>query len=578
MATTPNLGLPLVAAAQAQKHVTVNEALFGLDTLVQLAVLDKDLTDPPAGPSEGDRYIVAGPGPTGAWSGWAGRIARFQDGAWISVTPRVGWFAFVADEADLYTWDGTAWTSFRATLAAVTTLQNLVLLGIGTTADSTNPFAAKLNKALWTAKTVADGGTGDLRYTLNKEAAAKTLSFLLQTGFSGRAEIGLVGDDDLGIKVSADGTAWTEAVRIDRALGAAKLTGPVEISKNAFGNLPPAPSDTVLRVSGADGVQGRLVFDAFGPGFGHFFFRAAGGTALAPSALQANARIGAFSAFGYGATGYSAVSRAQINFYAAENWTDAAQGTRIEVLTTANGTDVPRTVLVADQDGSTRPGADNMFSLGSASARWSAVYAVSGAINTSDVHEKKVRGDLTEAELAAWGEVRPLIFQFLDAVAAKGEDAARLHAGFTAQAVAHAFAAQGLDPARYALWCRDPVLRPVSRTRAVSRPRTEIVEVEEPIVTVEEGRAVRRLRRRAVERPLVNRLPVFDEAGEPIPGLHHDEPVLESVEETVAEMQDTGEVRLGLRYEQCLVFEAAYLRALVAGLQREVARLAAARG
>ena len=43
----------------------------------------------------------------------------------------------------------------------------------------------KLNKALWAAKTMAEGGDGDLRYTLNKESAADVLSLLLQSGFSG---------------------------------------------------------------------------------------------------------------------------------------------------------------------------------------------------------------------------------------------------------------------------------------------------------------------------------------------------------------------------------------------------------
>ncbi|MCC0809144.1 DUF2793 domain-containing protein, partial [Methylobacterium sp. W2] len=45
--TTDNLALPLIAAAQAGKHVTHNEALVVLDRLVQLACLDKDLTAPP---------------------------------------------------------------------------------------------------------------------------------------------------------------------------------------------------------------------------------------------------------------------------------------------------------------------------------------------------------------------------------------------------------------------------------------------------------------------------------------------------------------------------------------------------
>ena len=69
-------------------------------------------------------------------------------------------------------------------------LQNLALLGVGTTADTTNPFSAKLNNTLWVAKTVAEGGDGNLHYKMSKESATKTLSLLMQTNFSGRAEVG----------------------------------------------------------------------------------------------------------------------------------------------------------------------------------------------------------------------------------------------------------------------------------------------------------------------------------------------------------------------------------------------------
>lgn len=219
-ASTANLALPLLQAAQAQKHVTHNEALVALDTLVQLAVLDKDLTAPPASPAEGDRYLIAGACPTGAWAGWAGRVVRYQDGVWLSFVPRTGWLAFVTDDLDLYTYTGGGWALLRSTVA---TFDNLARLGIGTTADAQNPFAAKLNKALWTALTTGEGGTGDLRYTLNKEAAGNTLSLLFQTGFSGRAEFGLTGDDDVRLKVSADGSAWRDALRVDRSTGGLDL-------------------------------------------------------------------------------------------------------------------------------------------------------------------------------------------------------------------------------------------------------------------------------------------------------------------------------------------------------------------
>ena len=56
---SPHLLLPFILAAQAQKHVTHNEAIRLLDAIVQLSVLDRDLTVPPASPVDGDRYIVA---------------------------------------------------------------------------------------------------------------------------------------------------------------------------------------------------------------------------------------------------------------------------------------------------------------------------------------------------------------------------------------------------------------------------------------------------------------------------------------------------------------------------------------
>jgi hypothetical protein len=62
-----------------------------------------------------------------------------------------------------------------------------------------------------------------LRYTLNKEAASDVVSLLLQTGFSGRAELGLIGDDNLTLKVSADGSAWATALVADRTTGAVSL-------------------------------------------------------------------------------------------------------------------------------------------------------------------------------------------------------------------------------------------------------------------------------------------------------------------------------------------------------------------
>ena len=107
--TTPNLALPYLAAAQAQKHVTVNEALDALDGLVQLAVISAGFTAPPGSPAEGDRYVVAS-GATGAWAGWDASVAQFSGGAWHRLIPQTGWLAWNEANGVVLVWTGSAWT------------------------------------------------------------------------------------------------------------------------------------------------------------------------------------------------------------------------------------------------------------------------------------------------------------------------------------------------------------------------------------------------------------------------------------------------------------------------------------
>lgn len=216
MTETTHLGLPYLAAAQAQKHVTHNEALRRLDVVVQLAVLDATLTTPPASPSEGDRYIVAD-GATGAWAGQGGAIAAFVDGAWLFLAPAAGWTAFDRAADALLIRHDDEWVAAGSFLGAVTRF------GVNAAADDTNRLAVRSNAVLFTGIEAGDGGTGDVRFVVNKEAEADTASLLFQSGWSGRAEVGLAGDDDLVFKVSEDGAAWTEAIRIDKASGRATL-------------------------------------------------------------------------------------------------------------------------------------------------------------------------------------------------------------------------------------------------------------------------------------------------------------------------------------------------------------------
>jgi hypothetical protein len=215
--TTAHLALPFVMAAQAQKHVTHNEALRLLDGIVQLSVKDRDLTAPPASLTEGDRYIVAS-GASGVWTGWDLNIALWVDGAWLRLPPRAGWRAWVEDEGVLLAYNGSTWIG-----TTPTALQNLALLGLGTTADAANPFSAKLNAALWTAKTIAEGGTGDLFYTMNKEAAGNDLGLTLQTAYVTKALVGLFGSDKFRLAVSVDGSSFFDGLIVDNATGIVDL-------------------------------------------------------------------------------------------------------------------------------------------------------------------------------------------------------------------------------------------------------------------------------------------------------------------------------------------------------------------
>jgi hypothetical protein len=102
------------------------------------------------------------------------------------------------------------------------------------------------------------------------------------------------------------------------------------------------------------------------------------------------------------------------------------------------------------------PNADNTKTLGTASFRWSEVFAGNGTINTSDATEKEQVAELTDAERRVAARLKGLIrtYKFKDAVARKGV-LARIHVGAVAQDVAAAFTAEGLNAGQYSMFCSD---------------------------------------------------------------------------------------------------------------------------
>ena len=229
--TTPRVALPLLAAAQSQKHVTHNEALLELDALIATVILDRDLSTPPPTPSDGDTYLVKATG-TGVWTGQDGKLAYAIDGGWRFYAPFEGLTAYVADEAKLILYNGSAWADFGSAVP----LENVPMLGVNATADATN----KLTVA--SAAVLFDNIGAGVQAKLNKNASGDTASLLYQTYFSGRAEIGLTGDDNFHFKVSPDGSTFYQGLVLNRNTGSVLLkhvdvTGSATIGATHLGRI-----------------------------------------------------------------------------------------------------------------------------------------------------------------------------------------------------------------------------------------------------------------------------------------------------------------------------------------------------
>lgn len=222
------LALPMIQPAQAQKHVTHNEALRLLDVVVQMAVTSRDFTSAPVLPAAGDRYIVAA-GATGEWAGHSGEIALFSDSYWNFFPPLPGYRSWIAAEGQIATYDGTVW----ATLADGPLVVGQ--LGVSATPDATNRLSVAGPASLFN-----NVGAGH-QIKVNKALPGDTASLLFQTGYSGRAEMGTTGTDDFAVKVSADGGVFYTAISVAGATG--KVTLPAPLMLGGQGSDPATPAN-----------------------------------------------------------------------------------------------------------------------------------------------------------------------------------------------------------------------------------------------------------------------------------------------------------------------------------------------
>ena len=228
---SPRLALPFILPAQAQKHVTHNEALTRLDLVTQLTVMAFGATQPPSLPAEGEIWAL-GLGASGAWAGHDGELAAWIGESWQFITPAPGWRA--ASGGDLRIWTGSAWTALTAA-----NLENVPGLGVNAGFDTTNRLSVSAPATLLSHE------GADHQLKINKAAPGDTASLLFQSDWSGRAEMGLAGSDDFAIKVSADGTLWHDGLAVDAATGAVSLPNGLAVSGQITGGaVTQSPGDT----------------------------------------------------------------------------------------------------------------------------------------------------------------------------------------------------------------------------------------------------------------------------------------------------------------------------------------------
>ena len=231
--TSPNLNLPLIAPSQAMKHITHNEALVRLDAITQLGVEAFGATSPPVTPQEGDCYGI-GVAAQDAWLGHDGEVAVFSNGGWLFVIPQPGWRAWDIQNAALMVFTAGQW------LAIDLSLNNVDGVGINAAHDAVNRLSLSSDASLFDHE-----GAGH-QLKINKAGETDTASVLLQSGFTGHAEIGLVGDNDLAFKVSDDGVNFTTGLKMRSSDGTVEVpslrSGRISVLRDTVVQIP-TPGD-----------------------------------------------------------------------------------------------------------------------------------------------------------------------------------------------------------------------------------------------------------------------------------------------------------------------------------------------
>ena len=105
------------------------------------------------------------------------------------------------------------------------------------------------------------------------------------------------------------------------------------------------PAGTMIHAANANDQITRINLDSFGStAYGAITGRHSRGTCTTPTAVQSGDKLMEIGARGYGTTGWSSQSLGRVAIYANETWTDANQGSRVQIEVAANTTASTETV------------------------------------------------------------------------------------------------------------------------------------------------------------------------------------------------------------------------------------------
>lgn len=230
---------PFIQPAQAQKHVTHNQALEQIDHTHHMCLKAINLSASPDNPEIGDCYDL-GETPLGIFENQANKLAAFSDTGWQFYPKVTGMTALNLETGNLIIYDGTDWKNVsQGDMTAPSPAQTLTQLGVNTQPDDRNRLSVKSDAVLLSADDQSTDSSGDIRVAINKNTAENTASHIYQTNYTAYAETGLSGSNNYTIRISDIGNQFKTAFEIDKDTGFIGLgktpTEPLGIQHDAAG-------------------------------------------------------------------------------------------------------------------------------------------------------------------------------------------------------------------------------------------------------------------------------------------------------------------------------------------------------